>query len=394
MERVARDARSRDLCGESESMPIRRCGLEDLEELVRLEARCFETDRLSRRNFRYLLSRANALTLVAEEGGALEGYAMLLFNTGTSLARLYSVAVDPRGRGMGTGGRLLEAAESAARDHDCVSMRLEVRADNGPAIGLYEKRGYRRFGVIEDYYEDHQRALRFEKFLIPHLEPNLVSVPFYMQTLDFTCGPSALMMAMKALDSDLEMDRKTELRIWRESTSIYMTSGHGGCGPYGLALSAYHRGFDVEVFVNAEGVLFTESVRSEEKKEVIRLVQEDMLEEIRRHPIGLRYGAPGMADIQARWQAGLVPLVLISSRRIYHENSPHWVVVTGLDDRFIYVHDSFVDVGAHKSATDSINMPILKKDFERMARYGRAGLKAALFIGRRPRARGAGADEG
>ncbi len=383
-------------------MSVRRGGLEDLEELVALEARCFETDRLSRRNFRYLLSRANALTLVEDEAGALNGYAMLLFNTGTSLARLYSVAVDPRSRGLGLGARLLEAAEGAAREHDCVSVRLEVRADNGPAIGLYEKAGYRRFGAIEDYYEDHQRALRFEKFLIPHLEPNLVSVPFYMQTLDFTCGPSALMMAMRALAPDLELDRKMELRIWRESTSIYMTSGHGGCGPYGLALSAYHRGFDVEVFVNAEGVLFTESVRSDEKKEVIRLVQEDMLDEIGRSRIRLHYGAPGMADIQDRCEAGLIPLVLISSRRIYHENSPHWIVVTGLDDRFIYVHDSFVDVDAHKTATDSINMPILKKDFERMARYGKAGLKAALFVGRRPQAGretahgapgGAGADE-
>ena len=383
-------------------MSVRHAGLEDLEELVALEDRCFETDRLSRRNFRYLLSRANALTLVVDEDGALNGYAMLLFNTGTSLARLYSVAVDPRSRGLGIGARLLEAAESAAREHDCVSMRLEVRADNRPAIGLYEKAGYRRFGAIEDYYEDHQRALRFEKFLIPHLEPNLVSVPFYMQTLDFTCGPSALMMAMKALAPDLELDRKMELRIWRESTSIYMTSGHGGCGPYGLALSAHHRGFDVEVFVNAEGVLFTESVRSDEKKEVIRLVQEDMLDEIGRSPIRLHYGAPGMADIQERCEAGLIPLVLISSRRIYHENSPHWVVVTGLDDRLIYVHDSFVDLDAHKTATDSINMPILKKDFERMARYGKAGLKAALFVGRRPQARretgqgapgGAGADE-
>ncbi len=310
------------------------------------------------------------------------GYAMLLFNTGTSLARLYSVAVDPASRGLGIGAVLLGASEEAAREHDCVSMRLEVRSDNEAAIRLYDKSGYRRFGVIEDYYEDHQAALRFEKFLIPHLEPNLVSVPFYMQTLDFTCGPSALMMAMKALDPQVDLNRKLELRIWRESTSIFMTAGHGGCGPYGLALSAFHRGFSVEIFINDEGALFTRSVRSEEKKEVIRLVQEDMLEEIRNHPIALHYGTPGMSDIQDRVEAKLIPLVLISSRRIYHENSPHWVVVTGLDDRFIYVHDSFVDLEAHKSATDSINMPILKKDFERMARYGKAGLKAALFIGR------------
>jgi hypothetical protein len=51
------------------------------------------------------------------------------------------------------------------------------------------------------------------------------------------------MMAMKALDPAMELNRTLELRLWREATTIFMTSGHGGCGPYGLALSAYRRGF-------------------------------------------------------------------------------------------------------------------------------------------------------
>jgi glutamate dehydrogenase len=71
------------------------------------------------------------------------------------------------------------------------------------------------------------------------------------------------MMAMKALDPNLMMDRKLELRIWRESTTIFMTSGHGGCGPYGLALSAYHRGFDLEIHVNEDNVFLVDSVRIE-----------------------------------------------------------------------------------------------------------------------------------
>ncbi len=38
---------------------------------------------------------------------------------------------------------------------------------------------------------------------------------------------------------------------------------------------------------------------------------------------------------------------------------------------------------AGKLALDSMNMPILKKDFDRMARYGKAGQKAVLIIRRR-----------
>jgi hypothetical protein len=191
------------------------------------------------------------------------------------------------------------------------------------------------------------------------------------------------MMAMKALEPQLELNRTLELRVWRESTTIYMTSGHGGCGPYGLALSAWHRGFDVDLFVNDENALFLDSVRSEEKKEVMRLVEQDFREEIDALPISLSFGALSVDEIQQHFEAGGIPIVLISSYRIYREKFPHWVVVTGFDERYIYVHDPYVDEEANKTETDSLNMPILKTDFERMARYGKKGQKAVLIIKKR-----------
>lgn len=362
---------------------IRQAILADLDALVSIEDRCFDSDRLSRRSFRYLLTKGNAVTLVEEEDGVVRGYGMLLFNVGTSLARLYSFAVDPDYRERGVATALFKAAEEAAVERDCIFLRLEVRRDNQPAIQLYRKLGYKQFGVLEDYYEDHMEALRFEKALAPHLTPEMVRVPFYEQTLDFTCGPSALMMAMKSLDPEVELDRKLELRLWRESTTVFMTSGHGGCGPYGMALSAYHRGFDVEIYVNDEGALFISSVRDEEKRVVMRLVQEDFLEELKDLPIPVIYGALNVAEIQAKFGEGGIPIVLISSYRIYREKFPHWVVVTGFDERYIYVHDPYVDYEVGKTVTDCVNMPILKKDFERMARYGKAGQKAVLILKRR-----------
>lgn len=359
---------------------IRTAKLDDLDALVGIENRCFDTDRISRRNFRYLLTKANAATLVDEEAGAVRGYAMLLFNTGTSLARMYSYAVDPPFRGQGLGQGLVQASEALALEHDCVSLRLEVRPDNVASIGLFEKNGYRYLEMVPDYYEDHADALRFEKMLVPHLRPELARVPYYQQTLDFTCGPASLMMAMKAIQPDLELDRRLELRIWRESTTVFMTSGHGGCGPYGLALSAYHRGFDVEVFVNDDGALFITSVRDPEKRVVMQVVQEDFVDELRDLPVKIVYGALSVADLQAEIEEGGIPVVLISSYRIYQEKFPHWVVVTGFDERSIYVHDPYVDAEAGKTLTDCISMPILKKDFQRMARYGKTGQKAVLIL--------------
>jgi ribosomal protein S18 acetylase RimI-like enzyme len=366
---------------------IRNATLDDIDALVALENQCFETDRLSRRNFRHLLSKGHALTLVDTGDGQLHGYIMLLFNAGTSLARLYSIAVGPGFRGQGVGRRLEQAAEKAALAKDCVSMRLEVRRDNISSIRLYEAIGYRQIGVIEDYYEDHMDALRYEKQLAPHLGIDVVPVPYYQQTLDFTCGPASLMMAMKALDDRVEVDRREEIRIWRESTTVFMTSGHGGCGPYGLALSAYHRGFDVEIYVTEEGTMFINSVRSEEKKEVIRLVEDDFIEEINLLPLPIHPRPLSVEEIRAEFDNGAIPVVLISSYRIYREKFPHWVVVTGFDDRFIYVHDPYVDTEKGKTVTDTMNMPILQKDFERMARYGKTAQRAALILRRRGRKR-------
>lgn len=363
---------------------IRTATSQDLDALVAIENRCFESDRISRRNFRHLLTKANAATLLDERDGKVRGYAMLLFNTGTSLARLYSIAVTPPFRGDGVGAALVGSCERLALERECVSLRLEVRRDNAASLRLFENLGYRYLETVPGYYEDHADALRFEKNLAPHLLPELARVPYYQQTLDFTCGPAALLMAMKTLDPSLPLDRKLELRIWRESTTVFMTSGHGGCGPYGLSLSAYHRGFDVAVYVNDDGTLFTHSVRDPEKRVVMHLVQEDFLDELGRLPVQIVYGALNAADLQAEMERGGIPVVLISSYRIYQEKFPHWVVVTGYNEHYFYVHDPYVDTAAGKTRTDCVNLPILKKDFQRMARYGKTGQKAVLILKRRP----------
>ncbi len=361
---------------------IRIASVGDLDALVALENRAFSTDRISRRSFRHLLTKANAVTLIAEEEGAILGYANVLFHAGTSLARLYSIAVDEVARGQGVGRELVAAAEQAALDGECVVLRLEVRRDNDTSLALFRRLGYRQFGHYPDYYEDHMEALRLEKDLAPHLQTELATVPYYRQTLDFTCGPASLMMAMAALDPQIGLDRATEIQLWRESTTVFMTSGHGGCGPHGLALAACHRGFTVEVFLSEAGALFIDSVRSPEKKEVMELVQGGFEEEVEALALPVHYRQLTLTEMRDYFDAGAIPLVLISSYRIYREKFPHWVVVTGFDERYIYVHDPYVDEEKGKVEGDSINMPILQKDFERMARYGKSGLRASLIISR------------
>lgn len=146
---------------------IRSATLADVNHLLKLEQHCFNGDYLSKRSFHYLLTKANACTLIDEEQTVIRGYAMILLNKRTLIARLYSFAVTPQFRQQGIASRLLIAIEQTAIAEHRVIMRLEVRRDNMPAQKLYEKQGYQQFGIIPNYYDDQMTALRFEKNLMP-----------------------------------------------------------------------------------------------------------------------------------------------------------------------------------------------------------------------------------
>lgn len=365
----------------SQELSVRLATLADLGALVALEERCFAIDRLSRRSFRHMLTRARAKTLVCEADGRLIGYVMLLFRRGTPLSRIYSIARDPDFRGHGIGDVLVEAAENCSLENGGYLIRLEVRKDNAASIAMFKKLGYRTFGEYTAYYEDAHDALRLQKYLgARQNHPALAIVPYYAQTLDFTCGPAALMMAMKALTPELILDRQLELALWREANMVFMTSGPAGCGPHGLALAAHGRGYHVEMYLRREGPMFLDSVRSDEKKEVMQLVQDEQIEQVAAAGIPVEYQRIAALDLEARSEAGGIPVVLISSYRLYRERFPHWVVITGFDDHYVYVNEPYVAYSANKTVTDCINMPILREDFDRMTRYGKSGQEAVLVL--------------
>lgn len=144
-------------------MRLRPALATDLDALVALEQATFDTDRVARRQWRRHLASPSALVLVATDGAALLGTALIFFRAGSRIARLYSIAIATTARGRGLGRRLLVAGERAARDRGATTLRLEVRQDNVGAIALYESHGYRRFGAKPDYYEDGAPAWRYEK---------------------------------------------------------------------------------------------------------------------------------------------------------------------------------------------------------------------------------------
>ncbi len=190
---------SRTLPQVSPTFKIHSARKQHLDPLVALENACFDSDRLSRRNFQWMLSRANAALLVAESPeGRLLAYILVLFHRGTSLARIYSVAVDPSARGLGLGRALMLAAEAEAKRHDCLYMRLEVRKDNAAAIRLYQSLGYREFETWLHYYEDDTDAIRFEKRIEQSTPRSRIKVPYFPQTTARSPSPPSANSSKRA----------------------------------------------------------------------------------------------------------------------------------------------------------------------------------------------------
>ena len=142
---------------------IRAGRLSDLDAILALEHAVFATDRLSRRSLRAFILDQRRPLRVAVSDKALAGYALIALRKRSTAARLYSIAVDPRSGRRGVGSALMGDCERYAAAHGCDLLRLEVRADNAPALALYERLGFRQFGQYESYYADGAKALRFEK---------------------------------------------------------------------------------------------------------------------------------------------------------------------------------------------------------------------------------------
>lgn len=369
----------------AQSLHYRRACLDDLDALMSIEAVCFDNDRLSKRSFRHHIQSEHSDLFVAESSNdnainRLLGYGLSLYHRGTRLARLYSMAVLPEARGLGLAKNLLQRLEHAAAEQGRLYMRLEVAKNNKVAISLYEASGYRIFGEYSDYYEDHSDALRMQKTIrqVQSTGINFLT-PWFQQTTEFTCGPAALMMAMASLDPDSPCNQTLELDIWREATTVFMTSGHGGCHPFGLALAARRRGFEAQVWVNSDQPLFLDGVRSGDKKRIMTVVHHQFVEACRDEGVSIHYRDVSQFQVEKWLRNGYAVLVLISTYRLDGKKAPHWVVVTGIDESCLYVHDPDRDK-KRQLPIDCQYVPIAREDFDKMSAFGANRLRSAVAI--------------
>lgn len=350
----------------------------DIDALLQLEETCFSSDRLSRRSFMRFVSKGAHNLLVADEAGSLLGYVLVLFRSGTSLARIYSIAVSPVARGKGVASQLLEQAEAIAARRYCLFIRLEVASGNTAALELYRKFGYKPFAHIKQYYEDGADAEQLEKRLLP-VPPTTAPAPYYQQTTEFTCGPASLMMAMQALNKSYQPGPQEELQIWREATTIFMTAGHGGCSPHGLALSASARGYRPVLYINTDEIPFLDSVRGEDKKRVLTLVHQTFEAQMQAADLEVRQQSLNAQEIQEILSLKRPVVALISTWMLNRNKAPHWVFISYANEDFVYINDPDPPDAPWQTA-DYRRAPISVENFVRMAAFGRRKLRAFLVL--------------
>lgn len=359
---------------------IRQATLADAQTLLALEMETFASDRLSLRQFRHHLRSPHAELWLAEDASGLLGYGLVLLRRGTRLGRLYSLAVAARSRGRGIAVALLETLEHRARRRGRVDLRLEVAQHNTAAQALYLRQGYRPFDVWSDYYADHQAAVRMQKRLHRSAMSDApTQVPWLAQSTEFTCGPAALQMALAALQPAYEPSREAELQLWREATTIFMTSGHGGCHPIGLGLAAQARGLDAEVWLSRADPLFVDGVRQADKKAVLELVHQQFVEQAQDRGLPVNYAVPSSAQVGDWLRDGGLILALISTWRWDRRKAPHWVLLVDADEHCLYVHDPDGDE-QDPGGIDAAQVPLAWADFLSMASYGRSRLRAYVML--------------
>jgi len=123
----------------------------DLSQVAQIERSCFG-DPWSEESFRRLVGVPPAIFLVAlfPPDNAIAGY-VVAFSVEED-AEVLNVAVEPRFRGKGLAGQMLDGALIELGGRGVRTAFLEVRESNSAARALYKSRGFLEIGRRSKYY--------------------------------------------------------------------------------------------------------------------------------------------------------------------------------------------------------------------------------------------------
>lgn len=146
-------------------LKFRLAKLSDLDQIVKLESKCFEENQVIRQGYRRLIHAKTATFIVAEVAGYVIAFIIITFRKNSKKARLFMLCVETTFRNYGIAGMLCDLGENFAIKRKCNAIVLEVRSDDTKAIQYYKARKYKNFGIYKKYFENKVSALRMKKDL-------------------------------------------------------------------------------------------------------------------------------------------------------------------------------------------------------------------------------------
>lgn len=145
---------------------IRQAKISDLKTILKLEEKAFSSDRFSKNQFRYLLTKANSEFLVyLDNNKDVVGYIIGLLRHNAQNIRIYSAVVSQDYQKQGIGKKLFLELEKMATKKKLNKITLEVRKDRTDLIEIYQHFGYQPLKLLENYYQDHMSALKMQKII-------------------------------------------------------------------------------------------------------------------------------------------------------------------------------------------------------------------------------------
>ena len=141
---------------------IRQGTLSDVQDIMALEQGSIEHPWESKA-IETLITDSNKTCLIAELDGTIAAYVGAESVLDESNIGNIVTHKDYRGRGIAT--QLFDALLKELKEQGIVKVFLEVEHDNAPAIALYEKSGFTKYGHRRDYYGPGKDAVLMSKEL-------------------------------------------------------------------------------------------------------------------------------------------------------------------------------------------------------------------------------------
>lgn len=140
----------------SMSVTVQEASIKHLDQLCEIEIECFEEEAFTKEQIAYLLTDCGSVSFVAKVSGEMVGFIMgrVYTERKPAVGRILTIDVSTEHRRKGIGLRLLQEVEKVFRNESVEMCYLEVREDNGAALSLYQKHGYKKIRKLRNYYEN------------------------------------------------------------------------------------------------------------------------------------------------------------------------------------------------------------------------------------------------